>query len=866
MINGSVNNAATSRYSLAQAFGNRRARARNLYNGSLAAAFGNSALDARPYSLTGLQIPKDSYNRFTGLVTFGGPIRVPPVLYHGPNFFVSYQWTRNTDASTSPGLVPTIAQRTGDLSGTEVFDPATGQPLTGLLPVPQQAKYLLNLYPLPNVAGNTRYNYQTQVLANTHQDALQTRLDKSIGHRDQLNGGFAFRSTRGDSANLFGFRDTTDVLGINTNINWHHQLRRELYLDLGYKFSRLRTRITPNFASRQNISGLAGITGNNQNPENWGPPALSFSSGISALSDSQSAFNRNRTDGLSYALSWNHNRHNFTFGGDFRRQEFNYFSQQDPRGSFSFTGAATQGTVNGTKTGGSDIADFLLGIPDTSSIAYGNADKYFRQSVYDLYANDDWRVRPDLTINAGLRWEYGAPLTELFGRLVNLDIASGFAAATPVLGNDPLGAITGRHYPSSLIHPDRSGLEPRIGISWRPLPASTLVLRGSYGIYHDTSVYEATTLDMAQQAPLSKSLNVQNSASCALTLANGFRNCGTTTPSTFAVDPHFRVGYAQIWRLSAQRDLPFAMQMTATYLGTKGTHGVQEYLPNTNPIGADSLCPDCPVGFRYRTSGGNSIRHAADIQLRRRLRSGFTAMLQYTFAKAVDNDAVLGGQGHTVATSSGGNGNSSSSDSSSSASQTASIIAQNWRNLRAERGPSTFDQRHLLSGQLQYTTGMGVHGGSLMTGWSGRLLKDWTVLSRFTVGSGLPENPIYFATVPDTSYTTILRPDRTGESVTQSPAGLHLNPAAYRAPASGQWGNAGRNSITGPGQFSLDSALARTFRVREHWNLDFRIDASNLLNHVVFTSWNSTVNSATFGEAAGAGSSRNLQTTMRLRF
>src|SRR5260370_42258705 len=98
---------------------------------------------------------------------------------------------------------------------------------------------------------------------------------------------------------------------------------------------------------------------------------------------------------------------------------------------FTFTGPAT----------GNDFADFLLGIPDTSSIAFGNADKYFRESAYDAYISDDWRVSPQLTVNAGMRWEYGAPIAELYSRLVNLDIAPGFVAVAPVLANDTVGPL-----------------------------------------------------------------------------------------------------------------------------------------------------------------------------------------------------------------------------------------------------------------------------------------------------------------------------------------------------------------------------------------------------------------------------------------
>ena len=312
---------------------------------------------------------------------------------------------------------------------------------------------------------------------------------------------------------------------------------------------------------------------------------------------------------------------------------------------FTFTGAATQGAASGAAVGGDDFADFLLGVPDTSSIAFGNADKYFRESVYDAYITDDWRVNPQFTLNAGIRWEYGAPITELYGRLVNLDIASGFSAAAPVVGIDPRGSLTGQSYPDSLLRPDRRGIEPRVGIAWRPISGSSLLVRAGYGIYDDTSVYQTIALQMAQQAPLSKSLSVQNSAACPLTLANGFNTCPSITPDSFAVDPNFRVGYAQNWQLSVQRDLPGSLQLVATYLGIKGTRGMQEFLPNTFPAGAANPCPACPAGFAYLSSNGNSTRESGQVQLRRRLHNGLTATALYTFSKSIDDDSALGGQG-----------------------------------------------------------------------------------------------------------------------------------------------------------------------------------------------------------------------------
>ena len=151
------------------------------------------------------------------------------------------------------GLVPDAAERTGNLSGLlnsqgqplTIYNPATGLPFIGNIPVSPQAAALLNLYPQPNLAGSTSYNYQAEVLNDTHADALQSRMNKSIGRRDQLYGGFGFRSSRANSTNLFGFVDTTDSLGIDTNVNWSHRYLHQTFVLLGYHLTRLRTDVRP---------------------------------------------------------------------------------------------------------------------------------------------------------------------------------------------------------------------------------------------------------------------------------------------------------------------------------------------------------------------------------------------------------------------------------------------------------------------------------------------------------------------------------------------------------------------------------------------------------------------------------------------
>ena len=259
--------------------------------------------------------------------------------------------------------------------------------------------------------------------------------------------------------------------------------------------------------------------------------------------------------------------------------------------------------------------------------------------------------------------------------------------------------------------------------------------------------------------------------------------------------------------------------------------------------------------------------------MRRRLHNGFTATVQYTYSKAVDDDSAVGGQGAVLpaqtfgASNGAGGANAAPGGLTANSAGTAASpgIAQNWLDLAAERGLSTFDQRHLLTLKAQYTTGMGLGGKTLMSGWKGTLLKEWTVLTQITVGSGLPETPIYLAAVPGTGVTGSIRPQYTGAPLYAAPAGLFLNPAAYTTPLPGQWGNAGRDSIIGPSQFGLNTSLGRTFRL-DRYNLDVRIDWTNFLNHPTFTGWDTTVNSAQFGLPSAVNAMRSLQATLRLRF
>jgi hypothetical protein len=831
LINGSVNNGAASPFAQARAFGNNRPGGRGLYNGGIGLLTRNSAFDSRPFSFNGQSAAKPEYNDLQFVANFGGPIRIPKLMRRGPNFFGNFQRVRDHNATTQSTFMPTALERGGDFSQSRnafgqpvrLIDPASGQPFAGnVIPadrISPQAAALLGYYPQPNTDGEG-FNYQVPILVTTRTDTGTTRLQHQFRNgREQFNGVLSYNRNTTESANLFTFVDTIQNTNLNLDVNHSHRINQFMFLRSRYQFSRGTNDVSPAFANVTDVSGLAGIAGSDRSPVNWGPPSLSFTS-IAGLSTGQYAANTNLTNGGGTEVFWFRGRHSLTMGGGVRRQAFDIFSQQNARGSFGFTGAAS----------GSDVADFMLGLPQTSSIAFGNADKALRQNVIEAYVNDDYRVSPVLTLNLGLRWEYETPITEAQGRLVNLALAPGFTSSEAVVA------------PDGLLRPDRSGIQPRVSMAWRPIPGSSLVVRASYGVYRNQSVYQSIAMLLAQQPPLSTTGTAQTSAALPLTLATGLLRLSSSPFNTFAVDPEFRVGSAHNWQASVQRDLPQSLTVIATYLGSRGTHLMQQVLPNTYPVGAANPCASCPSGFVYLSSDGTSQRNAAQVQLRRRLRNGFTASGQYTLAKATDNATAFNG-----------------------ASLAGFAIAQNWLDLDAERGPSSFDQRHQFTAQAQYTTGAGITGGTLVDGIRGRLLKDWTFVGQLTVGSGLPLTPVYLVPVPGTGYVGSIRARLTGAS-TDAPDGYYLNPEAYAAPAAGEWGDAGRNSGRGPQQFSLNAAVGRTFRWGERFNIDWRIDAANVLNRQVYTAVNAIVGSPQFGRPSNINQPRTIQSSLRIRF
>ena len=557
-------------------------------------------------------------------------------MKYGPQTFLNVQHSVSHNATTHSALMPTAAERAGDFSqsGVVVRDPRTGLPFEGnVIPsdrISPQAAALLSYYPLPNAPATAGANYQTPLLAAVQQDSLQVNVSKTLRPGTSLAGSFSFQRTETDSVSLFNFADASGATSINGSLNFNRRLTTRMTMRARYQFTRATTDVVPFFANRTNVSGDAGIIGNNQDPVNWGPPTLAFA-GIAGLTDVQHQQTSRMSNSGGGEVLYRRGAHNLTMGGDVRGDRTEVLSQPDPRGTLSFTGPIT----------GVPFADFLLGVPTASSIAFGDTATRLRAKAFDAYLNDDWRPLANLTINVGARWEYETPYTELAGHLVNLDVAPGFAAIAQVTPADPTGGLTGASYPASLIRPDKGGLQPRLGVSWRPSLSSSLVVKGGYGIYRNLGVYESIALLLAHQPPFATTFSIHNSLETPLTLANPFPSTLPGTTNTVAIDPDFRSGYAHTWQVTVQRELPASLTVIAAYLGAKGSHLMQAFLPNTYPTGAENPCTACPSGFVYITSNGSSLRNAAQFTLRRRLHAGLMAGVQYTIAKSTDDAATF---------------------------------------------------------------------------------------------------------------------------------------------------------------------------------------------------------------------------------
>jgi trimeric autotransporter adhesin len=839
----------------AMAFGNNRRNPRQTYNGNLSINEANSLLNAQDYSLSGQNIPKPYSNNPNISGSFGGPLKIPKLLSGDRGqFTINVGIGRSRKGQQgSLSTMPSDLERSGDFSqsvgasGTVpvIYDPTTGAPFPGNKIDPTRissiAAALLKYYPSPNLPGQTR-NFQLPTTSHSNTQNLNLRLNQTLTTRNRISGGLGYSSNSSITPSIFGFTDTGSGRGMNANASYTHNFTSRMIATLNYTFSRNRRLSSPFFANKTNIAALLGIQGVSTDPLNWGPPNLSFTN-FAGLSDVTASLSRSQSSSVGGSLTWVHKTHNLSFGSTFQRQQTNNNSDSNGRGTFTFNGYATSAIVDGAALTGTgfDLADFLLGTPDVATVRYGTPSLYFRGSLFNVYMQDDWRLNPRISLTFGVRWEYQSPVTELYNRIVNLDVAPNFTAISAVQPGQT-GALTGQQYSSAMVNSDPNNISPRLGIAWRPSSKRSTVFRAGYGLYYNSSVYSNVASQMSQQPPLATAwnLNIQNSP--LLSMGDAFTNpanirTNTLTTNTFAVDPNWRIGYVHQWNFSIQQNLPYSFQTNITYQGSKGTNLVRQFQPWVTPPNASKA--GYPTGYTYETYGGNSNFNGVSVSLMRRFRGGLSANGSYTFSKSIDDGgAGVGGS-----------------------------RAQDWLNFRAERALSSFDQRHSLNINFSYSTGQGRRGAGLVTGWKGQLVKDWSIQSAIQVRNSNPMTATVGGNQASSGATSqTLRADATGIALNAVTAGTILNPAAFAVPAAGFWGNAGRDTIPGPMVVSLNGSAGRVFRLGERRSVDLQIRANNALNTVVINRWNTQLNNNTFGLPTGVGDMRSVTTSLRFRF
>ena len=845
--------------------------AQNRPRGQVTYNLGGSPFNAQPYALNG-QSPAQPTNiqqRFGANI--GGPFKIKGLFDAGPRatFFLSYSGNHGSTLHDSYSRVPTLAQRAGDFSATAttVRDPVTGLPFPGnQIPadrVSSAAQALLPFIPVPNQEGSEQnFHYATTTVS--HSDDINFRFIRSFGTTQQGRPGQAGGGRGGMGGGRGGAGGGASNLSVGVQFRWSTNDQTTAFPTTGGKarqtawnvpvnytfqkwglFNTVNAQFNRNHATTSNlyaytrdVAGEAGIVGVSEDPFSWGVPNLSFSS-ISSLRDINPSERTDQTITFSLAQMKMRGKHTMRWGGDFRSMRSDSRTDSNPRGSQVFTGLYTG--LGGNRAPGSvnDIADFLLGLSQQATLQYGPGDIKYRSRAWSAFFQDDWRVKSTLTVNAGVRYEYLSPYWEADNQLVTLDVPPDFTAAVPVLAGET-GPFTGQ-FPTSIVEPDRNNIAPRVGIAWRPKPKT--IVRAGYGISYSSPVYQTMAQKLAAQPPFAVTDTRLGTLLEPLTLTGAFATPNpVATTNNFAVDRGYTLGYLQMWNVDVTRDITRTFNAGIGYTGTRGASLDLLRAPNRGPTG---LSIPGVQAFIWESSGGNSIMHAMSVRVRKRPTKGFGGGATYTWSKSRDNASTIGGGSGTV--------------------------AQNDKDLNAEWGLSSFDQRHRLSADFNLDLPFGPNRHWLNNdSVAAKILGGWTWNTTMALASGTPFTARILGNAADVAKGTngTLRADYSGAPISiDSPTiAQFFNTGAFSVPAPGTFGNSARNLIIGPDQANTSMSLMKSVQIRPGRALTLRVQANNVFNTVHYGSIDSVVNSPTFGRVVSVRAMRSVQFMLRMGF
>jgi hypothetical protein len=755
----------------------------NEFHGSTFYAVRNDALDSRsPFD--GSSIPPFTLHQFGG--SFGGAL-----IKNKAFFYTNYEGLRQSLGETFTNFVPNAAFRAQVLAKSPALKP------------------ILDAYP----AGQTPVNSTTDMVAKVttdtvREDAGMFRFDY---HFNDTNTAFVRYNI--DDAYL---DSPQDALGT-------HNVIPHIPTNLVLQYQRI---ISPTVINEVKF-GL-----NRANYHNWtygtAPVAVTTAS-FDPVSDTS----LDTEVGTSFSYIDNLNvirgRHNLKFGVDIRRIRLNNSGNTLTTSTIDFA----------TDT------DFINNQADSAAYLQGEGVVGNRRTFYQGYAQDDFKVTPNLTLNLGLRYEYYSVMHEILNRSAVVDIlgCGGFC---------PKG--------TPYYDPNTKDFGPRLGLAWAPraLQGKTTI-RSGFGIYFGGNQNDDFS-DPAESAVPRYSLSSSDFPALSFPLV-AFLDPANQLYSPKAIDRHRKDLYYENWDFVIQHQLPLNWLLQVGYTGGEGHHLFDRYTVNLiNPLTGKR--PLAGFGsFGLKANDGNNNFNALQASIHRRFTHGLLFQANYMWSHGITDASIGSGE---------------------------SVAFQDQSCRACDRSSTNIDVRHNLVANGVYELPFGRNKPFLASGPAASIFGGWQLAGIVTARTGLPVNITMSrkaSALPD-GNTSSQRPDLVpGVPIYAVNQTIHnwFNPAAFSLPANGTWGDLGRYIASGPGMYEVDTSLQKRFPVGERLALNFRAAAYNLFNHPIYKTPGSSIGSLTgnppsvsgsFGQitniintgAVGTGAPRRVEFMFRMEF
>ena len=787
--------------------------------------------DARNYFAPKDQpVPPLRQNQFGG--TVGGPLKKNSTF-----FFASYEGQRIRRSLTRTFSVPSAAARAGEFGSFRI-------PQSQIDPI---AAAFLQHVPLPNGPGESQ-NLATTGTQINNVDQISLRLDRRLATADQLFARFStfdasdrqpFGTGSLQETLVPGFGRTVKTSARNIGVSHTHVFGSKVMNELRAGW----LRVTGGQVSANrgvDFAGQVGLQGVTRDPRDTGFPQISTAGLYSTMGDPTSfIYRRNEHLELYENLLIDRGAHHVKFGVYLFHLRFNPEQPDNARGAFSYTGQFT----------GNAFADFLLGYPTAAVSGIGRGSEDARTNWVHLFAQDDWRVRSNLTVNAGLRYEYNQHMHDIDNRLSSVDIAGRrFVIASDDEGkiSDEAGALLGvmplpyvtsdeAGWTPGLLRPSRLRLAPRTGFALS-LDNNRAVLRGGYGIFLNQWAYSVQTA-FARNLPFFYTKEVAIPLD-ARTPSFPTRNILTSDPtgvvSPSIMDHDYAVEYAQTWSGGLQYELARDTMVEANYMGTwtiGADNAIVRNVPDPGPGSIQARRPIPQLGvIRSIRFDGRSIYHAATFSAVRRLSGRYAYNVTYTLSISKDDASNPG------------------------PTESEANVPQNVRNIFSDMGEwalSSFDHRHVFTASGTYE------------------IAGWRISPVFLAQSGAPFTVNLGVDQANIGAGPAQRPDQTRDSnlpADQRSPDRWFDTSAFALPAPFTFGSAPRNSVIGPGFSTTDLSVARTFKVGGMRELEVRWEIFNLFNKANFDVPNRIFGTPNFGRIFSAKDPREMQFGVKLNF